>query len=371
MPEASFLISLLRDEIQSHGPISFARFMEQALYHPEYGYYARGVVIGRKGDFYTSVSVGPIFGEMLARQFNEVWLQLERPPSFTIFEQAAHQGQLAVDILQSLRDQHPDCFQSVRYHILEPLDRLNEWQHQTLASANLLEKTQWSSSAATAASAPAGLYFSNELIDSFPVHRVIFQNGAWQELRVAWKENGFSWQAVPPSPELVPWLTRLPNSRPDGYTTEICVALGSWAQTVAPLLTKGVWWVIDYGFDHELYYHPDRLEGTLQGYFEHRKANDPFLNVGHQDLTAHVDFTAVTQAARTAGLSPLGLTDQHHFLVGLLELNPELAPDRVRGLKTLLHPEMMGTRFQYLALSKNCNLAGKLSGLKYAYSLCP
>ena len=177
------LIQHIRKAIQAHGPVSFAWFMEQALYHPQHGYYSSGrCTIGRRGDYYTSVSVGPLFGRLLAAQFEEMWRVLGRPNEFKIVEQGAHDGQLARDVLEATREHYPDLFAALRYEIVEPLPTLRARQAETLSPFK--EQVGWSDGLQQVAPF-CGVHFSNELLDAMPVHLVKWSGTEWLERHVA------------------------------------------------------------------------------------------------------------------------------------------------------------------------------------------
>jgi SAM-dependent MidA family methyltransferase len=365
------LSDLLRRRIQRDGPISFHDFMQAALYHPKHGYYTSGRArIGRGGDFFTNVSVGPLFGALLARQFAEMWTQLGEPGEFTLVEQGAHRGEFARDVLAALREQAPACFAATRYHIIEPSTALQASQQTTLA--NFSGSVQWFP---TLEALPAftGVHFSNELIDAFPVHAITWDGQTWRERHVTGEGERLAFIDLPvANPALHTALAKLPPV-PAGYRTEINLAALDWIDTLASKLTRGFALVIDYGFSRAEYYRPERSEGTLTGYAQHHRVDDLLATPGATDLTAHVDFTTLAERAHTAGLRLGGFTDQHHFLVALGALHfPDedtaASPERQRDLrafKTLMHPQMMGRSFQVLALEKG-PATTPLTGFRFA-----
>ncbi|HEX4085559.1 MAG TPA: SAM-dependent methyltransferase [Chthoniobacteraceae bacterium] len=345
--------------LAERGTVTFRDFMELALYHPEHGYYGGGhAELGRGGDFFTNVSVGVIFGELLAWQFREMWERLGRPGRFTIIEQGAHDGTFAADVLAWCRAEAPDFFEALQYEIVEGLPALRQRQGKRLEGypvtwSNALEEV-----------APfAGVHFSNELIDAFPVHLVRFRDGNWRELCVT---PELQW-AEQTADSLASALEYIP--RVEGYTTEISLAAPRWAAALAPKIERGWALAVDYGFPRARYYAPERKQGTLQCYARHTKGLDPLGEPGSRDLTAHVDFTTVTEAFLAAGMDLAGYTDQHHFLTGLVaRIFAEHAPtaQQTRGLKTLLHPEMLGTSFQVLGVSRGIPPGPPLAGFQYA-----
>lgn len=352
----------LRETIAREGPITFARFMATALYHPTDGYYSSGrAAIGRRGDYFTSVSVGPIFGRMLAAQFAEIWEKLGRPEEFTIVEQGAHDGQFAADVLAALRERAPELFEMLRYRIVEPFPVLAERQREKLDAFS--GRVEWVASLEEMAPF-VGVHFSNELLDAMAVHLSVGENGTWGERFVEAVAGEFAFVDRPVSlPELLEKLPAAPNER---HETEVNLAALAWIDALSPKLRRGVILIADYGFVREEFYAPHRKRGTLQSYAAHRVVASPLTQVGTSDLTAHVEWTSLADRAEKCGLTIAGFADQHHFLTGLLAKNPALAGPNGRALQTLLHPEFLGTRFQFLGLTKK--FSGSLSGLRFALS---
>jgi SAM-dependent MidA family methyltransferase len=365
------LADWIRDAILQRGPLSFRDFMDAALYHPTLGFYSSGrAQIGREGDFFTSVSVGPLFGALLAHQIAELWERLERRAPFQIIEQGAHHGQLMGDVLDTLRNEHPECFEQIQVTIVEPSAQLQAVQERALAQKAHPIHVRWVKSNAEL-DPFTGIHFSNELLDAFPVHRIVWNGAAWEELSVDFKND--SLQLVPralSNPVLERFIGRLKGPYPAGYTTEVNVEAASWAAQLAGKLETGCVLAIDYGFSRDDYYRPERTEGTLSGYSRHRRTSDPLLDPGDSDLTAHVDFTTLAEQAEAAGARLHGFTDQHHFMVGLAALHfagcrPRTAAE-TRAFKTLMHPAMMGSRFKAICLGKNLPEVPPLSGFAYA-----
>ncbi len=225
------LSDLIRDEIARRGPIPFRDFMELALYHPGHGYYASGrAAIGRAGDFFTNVSVGPLFGRLLARQFAEMWERLARPEPFVIVEQGAHRGDFAHDALTSLREFAPECFAAAEYHIVEPSAALAQTQRQRLAE--FAKTAHWHGSVADLPPF-IGVHFSNELLDAFPVHLVRWTGSQWLERHVEWRDGAFAFvDRAPGTTELRARLGALPPV-PESCVTEINTAAMSSPSTTA------------------------------------------------------------------------------------------------------------------------------------------
>jgi SAM-dependent MidA family methyltransferase len=350
--------------------------MEQALYHPEHGFYSSGrCAVGRTGVYFTNVSVGPLFGRLISAQFVEVWDLLGQPDNFTIVEQGADNGDFARDALEALRVHQPEFFDVLRYRIVEPFPRLQRRQETTLQSFQ--EKIEWRKSLEELEPF-TGVHFSNELLDAMPVHLIANQCGrglsappdsAWQENYVTVSADGFEFVPGPLSTgELRQHLKKLPPPPFSNYETEVNLAALDWIQTLSEKLVRGFVLAVDYGYSRDEFFAPDRTTGTLQSYANHRIIPSPLLNPGQNDITAHVDWTSLTERAEACGLELVGFTDQHHFITAIAPalLPNELAANERRALQTLLHPELLGRTFQALALSKNLCGKAQLTGFKFA-----
>ena len=381
------LIDLIREHIRANGPVSFAWFMEQALYHPRFGYYASGrCQIGRRGDYFTNVSVGPLFGRLLAAQFVEIWTTLGKPDDFTIVEQGAHHGEFAADVLKSIREKSPELFSALRYRIVEPFKVLQGRQAQKLSQFD--NKIEWRDSI-DALEPFVGIHFSNELLDSLPVHLIVSTPDGWQEKFVSVEDDRFVFVEQPiVDPALKTQVKKVEAAsrrlweetrqdsastlpaQPAGYITEVNLATFDWIDALSAKLARGYLFAFDYGYSREEFYAADRRGGTLQIRAQHHLLNSPFDAIGDSDISAHVEWTSVAERAETNGLRVAGFTDQHHFLTGLISESPEFSgnvdPKRKRALQTLIHPEMLGRRFQVLALAQNVDSATALRGFKFA-----
>jgi SAM-dependent MidA family methyltransferase len=322
--------------------------MEQVLYHPEHGYYSSGrCAIGRKGDYFTNVSVGPLFGQLMVVQFVEIWEELGKIKDFVIVEQGAHDGQFARDVLQSARSCAPEFFEALDYRIIEPFPILRERQSQMLEPFR--NKIEWRNSLEPF----TGLHFSNELLDALPVRLI---SGDVEKL-VDLQGDKF-----------------LFIERPLSSTAFNHAAL-DWVDSVAANLQRGYVIASDYGHSG------NEFEGNVQVRARHRHLDSPFEQIGHADITMQVDWTSIARCAEANGLRVAGFTDQHHFLTGIVselgsagspvgDWGQSPLPDSTktkRALQTLLHPEMLGRAFQVLALAKNVDSgAPRLSGFKFA-----
>jgi len=329
---------LIAAEIGRCGPIPFARFMDIALYAPGAGYYACGASrVGKGGDFFTSASVGPAFGAALACQFEEIWELLGRPDPFWIIEQGANDGRLAADILTHAG---AEFFPAIRYEIREPAPALRERQAQTLAL--WAGRVSWNS----APGPRKGVFFCNELLDAFPFHLLRSTGTGWEEMFVELDGGGFRFVAGAPSPGL-----DLPPPRPAGYLAETRPGVRGWVREIASALDPGYFFVIDYGFRDGAV--KDRPGGTFAAYRNHRRHEDILADPGENDLTAHLDFTALEADAVAEGLLPYGFADQGRFLVRAAEpllrsLDGQAGHKILRGIQTLFHPGVMGSSFHVL-----------------------
>ena len=335
--------------------ITFAEYMDLVLYHPEHGYYATNTVnIGPQGDFFTSPHLGSDFGELLAEQFVQMWEILERPIPFTLIEMGAGQGLLAVDILGYLYLHYPDFFDALDYVIVERSAALREEQQKRLQklsdaySPNVLgtKKAQpkdkfvlrlrWATLEEIPPGSITGCCFSNELVDALPVHQFVMEGGKLREIYVTMLEDAREFlsrpsaplpsfvevTAEPSTPLLAGYLDLVTidlssSAYPDGYRSEINLAALEWLSMVANPLKRGYLLTIDYGYASERYYNPARFRGTLQCYYRHRHHDNPYIHIGQQDITAHVDFTGLEVWGNVCGLDNVGFTKQGLFLMAL------------------------------------------------------
>lgn len=334
--------------------------METALYHPEAGYYARGPGnIGRAGDFFTSVSVGPVFGGLLARRFLGHFRESGNPRRWRIIECGAHDGTLAKDVLAAIAVLDPSALEALEYVICEPLAALREVQQNRLADAG--GRVRVIESADELADRPLpGLAFGNEVLDALPFHVVEHHAGCWHECRVTLgTDDGLSWCVVPVSdPALQAALSPLGDRFPDGYRTEIRTNFQAFLGPLARALENPLMIWPDYGFARADFYQPDRRRGTLRTFNRHRAGDDPFESPGELDITAHVDFTAVAMAARTLGGTVIDFRNQGAWLTALardwlIAMDGHPDPAKLRQFQTLTHPAHLGGAFQVIEISWN------------------
>lgn len=322
------LVNLIAQRIQAspQGRISFAEYMERVLYEPNQGYYsANKDKIGAAGDFFTSPHLGNDFGELLAEQFYEMWERLERPVPFTLVEMGAGQGLIAVDVLRYVQTKYPKFLEALEYIIVERAAALIAEQQQRLKA--FADSFRWCSLAEIKPDSITGCFFSNELVDALPVHRIGIENRQLQEVYVQLAEASeeIHFQAVLgdlSTSRLADYfqcvgIDLLQDAYPDGYRSEVNLAALDWLQDLAARLHRGYLLTIDYGYTATQYYSPNRSNGTLQCYYQHSHHDNPYLNIGRQDLTAHVDFTALEAQGKICGLETLGFSQQGLFLMAL------------------------------------------------------
>ena len=367
-------------EIARHGGwLSFARYMEMALYEPGLGYYSNpGQVFGAAGDFVTAPELTPLFGATLARQVSP-WL---KDPALAgsgqvVLEVGGGSGMLAAQLLNALDNVG---HHEVRYLILELSAERREHQRQTLKSLapGLMDRVGWLD---TFPESFAGVVVANELLDAMPVQLFEWQADAeaeLQEMGVTWVDGQFAWAPRPADAVLTETVTALRNRLgPEGaqwhspYRSEICPAQQAWMRTLADCMTAGVVMLLDYGFAAPEYYHPQRDQGTLMCHYRHRSHADPFLWPGLSDITAHVDFTALARAATTEGFSLVGYTSMAAFLLnaGLLDELADLPREpesfwfaQAQAVQQLISEAEMGELFKVIAFEKNLREAASVLG---------
>ena len=367
-------------EIARHGGwLSFARYMEMALYEPGLGYYSNpGQVFGAAGDFVTAPELTPLFGATLARQVSP-WL---KDPALAgsgqvVLEVGGGSGMLAAQLLNALDNVG---HHEVRYLILELSAERREHQRQTLKSLapGLMDRVGWLE---TFPESFAGVVVANELLDAMPVQLFEWQADAeaeLQEMGVTWVDGQFAWAPRPADAVLTETVTALRNRLgPEGaqwhspYRSEICPAQQAWMRTLADCMTAGVVLLLDYGFAAPEYYHPQRDQGTLMCHYRHRSHADPFLWPGLSDITAHVDFTALARAATAEGFSLVGYTSMAAFLLnaGLLDELADLPREpesfwfaQAQAVQQLISEAEMGELFKVIAFEKNLREAASVLG---------
>jgi len=344
------------ERIRERGPMTVAAFMGLALYDPDVGYYARAAQrSGRAGDFFTSVDVGPIFGELLEVQIAEM-ARLLGGTTFDLVEAGAGNGRLSADILAAMRQRDPELLDTVRLHLVETSAAARASQAAVLGPL----ASRLVSSQASVPDSFEGILVANELLDAMPVHHVAQREHELAELYVDVDEHAGLRLVEGPlaTPELSAYLERLDIRLEPGWRAEISLAAVNWIADAARRLRRGFLILIDYGHEARELYSVTHSAGTLTTFSGHRSAGPEssrpawLINPGGQDITAHVDFTSVRAAAESAGLTTIAFLDQTYFLLGLLSSirNPQSA---IRNVQTLVMPGGLGSTHKVLILGKN------------------
>jgi SAM-dependent MidA family methyltransferase len=396
-PSDPVLVALLRAEIDASGPITFARFMEIALADPGHGYYATSDDRPtRSGDFLTAPELHPIFGATIARSLDEQWRALDRPDPFVFMELGAGSGTLALDVLRGLAAGGSGLVEALCYEPIELLparvarirERIEAAGFRHPAAGAPVEGAPVEAAADGQASLPGGAqprsdrgaFLANEFFDALPVHRVEERDGRLVELFVGWSTDaGGTFVEVPGEPSTPALAERFAAEGvglSDGQRAEVCLELDRWIELATGRFERGFGLVIDYGREARDLYGPGRAGGTLRAYWGHHAHADPFVAIGHQDITAHVDFTAIERAAAGRGWRTAGLTTQAEFLagsglgelLGARQADPTLEASDYLALRAsvmrLLDPAALGG-FRVLVLGRGLPDDTRLAGLTY------
>ncbi len=349
------LKEIILNKISEKGRITFAEFMDMALYYPNLGYYQKENPFGVTGSFYTSVNASETFGFSIAKSNLNIIRQFDLTPN--ICEMGAGSGMLANDILNYYRSNEPEFYETVKYIIIEKSQYLIERQKEVLATHQ--GKVEWVSFEDLVSF--EGVFFSNELVDAFPVHRVIRIGEQLKEIYVIYKDDKL--QFFPDdfsNPDLNEYLKRLKIKLVDKQIADINLDATRWVRSLGEKIRKGFVVTIDYGWTADKLYAPFRMDGTVTCYFKHKQNNDFFERIGEQDITAFVDFTALIEYGKDAGLEYVNLLPQSLYLVqsGILEYISKASTDLQRAsIKSLIIPEGgFGTNFHVLIQSKNVSV---------------
>lgn len=359
------LVELIFAEIRADGPVSFARFMDLALHHPELGYYALGPErLGRGGDFFTASDVGPLFGACLARQLAEMDELVGRPTPFRYVEFGAGRGHLARDVADALATQSPDLAARLAVALVDASRGMREAAEGRVPGA-----------AVSAGSDPSvggtGCVLAVELFDALPVHRIRRRGSKLVEVRIGVNDGHLVEIEAPAGDELRTYVAAYGAASGDGDEAEVCLALPAALDAMAASIGRGFVVIVDYGHEAERMFGPAHRRGTLMAYHRHRAHEDYLSRVGEQDLTAHVNLTALRREAERLGLTTLGITTQDRFLLANRILDgldaddggPMAATKRRLQAKQLIHPDGMGTAFKVAVFSKGMNPPPALRGL--------
>lgn len=369
---AGNLEEIITEEIRAVGPITFARFMELALYHPEYGYYGSGrAVIGKRGDFYTSSHATAVYGRMVSEVAVALSSTIDKGCFF--IEMGAGEGLFARDFLGHLGRYHKG--HGIKYVIIENSPGMEKKQREQLGEyANGIT---WYREVEELPGAVDGIFFSNELLDAFPFHMVKQEADALKEVYIASHGGGLTNELGDLSTGLIPrYFNRLQLRLEPGMATEVNLNALEWVRQVSRKLGKGYVITVDYGYPAREYYSPTRPKGTFLCYHEHKTSDNPLKHIGEQDITAHVDFTSVSMVGKNEGLDTLLYTYQSPFLIraaSMLEAalsgsdegaEQEEMAAVASGIRNLIHPELLGSTFMVLVQGKGVEPDGVLDGIR-------
>ena len=364
----------IEQEIRERGPIPFSRYMEMCLYEPGLGYYAqRKEQFGKAGDFYTSSDVHAVFGRLMARQFEEMWRVLGSPEQIEIVELGPGRGLFARDVLDWSRQKFPNFFRALHYTLVETSEALREKLGVTLKEYIAAGKAAGGEHAASNVSTENVIVFANEFFDALPVE-VLSKHGA---MRVGWEAGRIVESFVSASAAELEYLDRYSIHPEEGERVEAGLEAQRWMSRIAAAVPRGFVVIIDYGYTRQELL-AGRHRGTIMCYRQHSASGNPYEAPGDQDITAHVNFTALRAAGERAGLECLGLVTQAQFLMGVGEETqfsdafedahlPQERAKRALQLKHLVTAAGMGETFHVLVMSKGVESkrAGGLSGLRF------
>jgi len=371
------LRGFILSQIEKRGSIPFSQFMEWCLYHPDYGYYrSERMNIGRDGDFYTSPCVHPLFGGLIAKQLSQMSEQWGGP-FFDVVEQGGGRGFLCEDVLQWAKKNSSVFYQRLRYHLIETSPFLLKEQRERLVEHEKEGKVFWMDPEAfeEGRALVEGCFLSNELVDAFPVHQVIFDRGDLKEIYVTQDHDQLKEQWGKLSdPRIVSYFQSMGITLQEGQRAEVNLKALDWMEKVARCLKKGYVLTIDYGYLAKELYGSHRRNGTLLCYTQHQTSENPYERLGEQDITSHVNFSGLIQKGEEVGLRFTGLVPQYQFLIALGLLQemeslgremPEMDALQLRlSLKHLIEPEMgMGEVFKVLIQHKGMDQP-RLDGLR-------
>jgi SAM-dependent MidA family methyltransferase len=366
MNNETTLKNILTQRIQQNGRMNFADFMTACLYEPGLGYYTSpGRKVGAEGDFYTSISVHAAFGRVIAREIAQMWRCMGSPDAFTLVECGAGNGRLACDILDYLAERESKMYAAIDLVLVEREPSLEAAQMEMLYTH--CEKSSWLSPETFSSGkfSFSGCLYSNELIDALPVHRIVMTEDNLQELYVTLKDDDFIEElGAPSTAEINEYLKRISVVLHPGQQAEINLAAPAWLSSAAGALQCGFILTVDYGFPAVELFAPHRTKGTLLCYYRHQTEENPYIRLGQQDITAHVDFTTLMAYGEQVGLRTEWFGEQYRFLLaaGLVEEIEEFersdatSEEKLKlrlALKKLIMPEGgMGDTFRMLVQSK-------------------
>lgn len=366
------LREFIKSEIRAKGKITFSEFLVHALYHPELGYYMSGITrIGKAGDYYTSPSVTLAFGEVLAGFVTKVGA-IANGEVLRVVESGGGKGLLAGDILDSIKRGSPEIYNKAKYYLIEKSPAGIKEAEKALV--NHRSKVKFISSIPELEPETIdGVIISNELIDALPFHRARFKDGALREIFISLKDDEFTEISDEPSTrELIEYFNNYDIRFREGQEVEVNLNAGKWLGEVSGILRKGFVLTIDYGYlAHELY-NPERMRGTYKCMHKHSINENPYINIGEQDITAHVDFSNLIKAGESLGLKTVKYDTQGQFLIdwGILDMmtreldretdSGSLGAGKNIGIKNLFLPSSMGHSFKILLQKKNIDTADEV-----------
>lgn len=371
------LRKFILSQIEKRGPLPFSQFMAWCLYHPEYGYYqSKETRIGKEGDYYTSPSVSPLFGHLIAKQLFQM-AEILGGENFDVVEMGGGRGFLCEDIIDWAKKNSPVFYQHLRYHLIETSAPFLREQRERLSEKEREGRVFWIDPKTFGEGKVQiqGCFLSNELVDAFPVHRVILDQGSLKEIYVTQRNGQFEEQWGELSdPRIASYFHSMDITLQEGQKAEVNLLALEWMEKVARCLERGFVLTIDYGCLSEELYAPNRREGTLLCYFQHQASENSYERLGEQDITSHVNFTSLIRKGEEVGLRFTGLVPQYRFLIGLGILEQmetlgrelsELDGLKLRlSLKNLIEPEMgMGEVFKVLVQHKGMDQP-RLDGLR-------
>ena len=371
------LRKFILSQIEKRGPLPFSQFMAWCLYHPEYGYYqSKETKVGKEGDYYTSPSVSPLFGHLIAKQLFQM-AEILGGENFDVVEMGGGRGFLCEDIIDWAKKNSPAFYQQLRYHLIETSAPFLREQRERLSEKEREGRVFWIDPKMFGEGKVQiqGCFLSNELVDAFPVHRVILDQGNLKEIYVTQRNGQFEerWGELS-DPRIASYFHSMDITLQEGQKAEVNLLALEWMERVARCLERGFVLTIDYGCLSEELYAPNRREGTLLCYFQHQASENSYERLGEQDITSHVNFTSLIRKGEEVGLRFTGLVPQYRFLIGLGILEQmetlgkglsELDGLKLRlSLKNLIEPEMgMGEVFKVLVQHKGMDQP-RLDGLR-------
>jgi SAM-dependent MidA family methyltransferase len=371
------LRKFILSQIEKRGSLPFSQFMAWCLYHPEYGYYqSKETRVGKEGDYYTSPSVSPLFGHLIAKQLFQM-AEILGGENFDVVEMGGGRGFLCEDIIDWAKKNSPAFYRQLRYHLIETSAPFLREQRERLSEKEREGRVFWIDPEMFGEGKVQiqGCFLSNELVDAFPVHRVILDQGNLKEIYVTQRNGQFEQQWGELSdPRIASYFRSMDITLQEGQKAEVNLLALEWMERVARCLERGFVLTIDYGCLSEELYAPNRREGTLLCYFQHQTSENSYERLGEQDMTSHVNFTSLIRKGEEVGLRFTGLVPQYRFLIGLGILEemetlgkelPELDGLKLRlSLKNLIEPEMgMGEVFKVLVQHKGLDQP-RLDGLR-------